>query len=425
MVRDRHSKGQAQLDRLAKDIAFSPPGEKNKRAYQAIHDLMAYGVYPASIAKWYRAIANAKLPWITTPALNLRGITYAIARRVWRVAKKFEAGPIIFELAPSEVEVSDQSFAEYSALILAAAAREGYRGPVFLQGDHFDISSECELEEVKQLCRNAIQAGMYQIDIDASHLVNDAKGSLADFHRPNALATAKITQFIRSIQPDGVSVTLGGEVGEIGGVNTSQQDLNAFLVVYQEALGPSTKGLDKISAQTGTQHGGIVNIDGSIGRMNLDIGLIRELSQQACTECKLTGLVQHGASTLQISELTQLKQNGVIEVHLATGIQNIIFDHPAFPKELRERIQSELIEPEMSAEGGEKPSSDGLSTAQRFYNARWAAWGPFKRELWSLPDQAWTEICTSLDAWFIEVFQALGLVGYRRQLEEHYSAESR
>lgn len=360
---------------------------------------------------------------MTIPAFNLRGNTYQVARRVWRVAQDLEVGAFIFELAPSEAVVSEQTFAEYAALVLAAAAREGYRGPVFLQGDHFDIPASGDLTSTKALCQQAIQAGMYQIDVDGCHLFSADQTSLAAFHQPNAAATAKVIQFIRNLQPSGTEIVIGGEVGVIGGDNTTPDDLRAFLTAVQAALLPDIPGLDKISAQTGTKHGGIVNPDGSVGRMQLDIELANQLSLIARTEFGLAGLVQHGASTLQIDELAQLRANGVIEVHLATGIQNIIFDHPAFPAELSARIKDELIQPASGPEGDVPESDEAFSPAQQFYNARWAAWGPFKRELWTLPETAWAEICVELDEWFGQIFQALGVAGQWKNLADYYDLE--
>jgi fructose/tagatose bisphosphate aldolase len=411
------------FDQLATEIAFAPLAEKRERALQAIQDLLNFGVYPASIARWYRAIAAGKLPWMTIPAFNLRGNTYQVARRVWRMALKFEVGAVIFELAPSEADVSDQSFEEYTALVLTAAASEGYQGPVFLQGDHFDIPANGDLEAVQNLCQQAIQAGMYQIDVDGCHLFGADETSLAAFHQPNVLATAEIIQFIRNLQPTGIEIVIGGEVGVIGGTNTTPTDLQAFLTAVQAALPPDLPGLDKISAQTGTRHGGVVNPDGSAGRMELDLQLANQLSHIARSDFGLAGLVQHGASTLQIAELAQLKTKEVIEVHLATGIQNIIFDHPAFPPELRARIKAELVQPETGPEGALPESEDGLSPAQQFYNVRWAAWGPFKRELWAIPEAAWDEICVDLDEWFAQVFQALGVTGQYKNMANYYSLE--
>lgn len=410
------------FDQLATEIAFATPGKKRECAFQAIQDLRAYGVYPATIGPWYRAIAARMLPWMTIPAFNLRGNTYQVARRVWRVAQDLEVGAIIFELAPTEAAVSEQTFAEYTALVLAAAAREGYRGPVFLQGDHFDIPTDGDLEAVKKHCQEAIQAGMYHIDVDGCHLVSADQNSRTAYHRPNAAATAEVIQFIRGLQPPDTEIMIGGEVGVIGGDNTTPEDLRAFLTSVQTELLANILGLEKISAQTGTKHGGNVNPDGSVGRMQLDLELANQLSAIARSEFGLAGLVQHGASTLQIDELAQLKAQGIIEVHLATGIQNIIFDHPDFPEKLRDRIQADLVQLETGPEGT-TTASDDQTPAQLFYNARWAAWGPYKAELWNLPETAWSKICIDLDKWLGQVFQALGVTGQWKNLANYYPIE--
>ena len=49
---------------------------------------------------------------------------------------------MIFELARSEMGYTDQRPAEYAACVLGAAIAEGYQGPVFIQGDHFQISAK-------------------------------------------------------------------------------------------------------------------------------------------------------------------------------------------------------------------------------------------------------------------------------------------
>src|SRR3712207_7686140 len=54
-----------------------------------------------------------------------------------------------------------------------------FRGPVFIQGDHFQINAkkyaadpEPEVEAVRAIAREAIAAGFYNIDIDTSTLVD-------------------------------------------------------------------------------------------------------------------------------------------------------------------------------------------------------------------------------------------------------------
>src|SRR5262249_3920110 len=81
--------------------------------------------------------------------------------------------------ARAEISDHDQRPAEYTFVVLAAALREGWKGPVFLQGDHFQINAKkyagdpkSELNAVKQLTVEAIQSGFYNIDVDTSTLVD-------------------------------------------------------------------------------------------------------------------------------------------------------------------------------------------------------------------------------------------------------------
>ena len=397
---------QISVDIRASELAEAHPQQRQALATALQSDLRSLKVYPASISGLYRALQRGDLAAFTVPAFNIRGLTYELARAIWRAAMQAQVGALIFELAPSESAVGEQSFEEYAAWVLAAAAREGYRGPVFLQGDHFEVHSAAEMGEISQLAKRAVQAGFYQIDIDASHLFNPNSADLSGFHSPNANATAELITTLRASQPQSVHLTLGGEVGEIGGKNTSRADLQAFYQELTHCLPAGVAGLDKISAQTGTMHGGNIQPDGSLARMPVDFALAADLSS-AARALGIAGLVQHGASTLAFTDLERLPPQGVIEVHLATQIQNIVFDHPAFPPALLNKIREQLLQPTRGAEGEQLPSAQESSAAQQFYRARWAAWGPFKQDLLALPPDALQPITASLSTWAAQIFQAL------------------
>ncbi len=408
---------QDNLDQLILELALAPREDRKAFAIKILNFTWENGLYPASIAPVYQALGEKKISPMTVPAFNV------LARAIWRTANQMQSGPIIFELAPSESTGCEQTFEEYAAMVMAAAYTEGYLGPVFLQGDHFSIESENDLIRVEELAISVIETGFYQIDIDGSHLFDNLAGSLEGFHTPNAKITTDLIDTLRKAQPKNIHLTLGGEVGEIGGKNTSEDDLTAFQAIMKKSLPENTPGLDKISAQTGTTHSGIVLPDGSTGRMQVDFKLISNLSALA-RKFGWSGLVQHGASTLQMEDLAQLPQAGVIEVHLATQIQNILFDHPAFPVELRQKMITELTTSTTGAEGDKLNSSDDLSEAQRFYQARWAAWGLYKKELWNLPKEALDQVCDSLSGWVADIFRALKVENRRQILKDLYSGVS-
>jgi fructose/tagatose bisphosphate aldolase len=370
-----------------------------------------YGIRPTSIHGLYEAAGRDVYHGLTVPAINIRGITYPVARAVFRAALKDSVGAFIFEIARSEIEYTRQNPAEYAACILAAAIREGYKGPVFIQGDHYQVrramyrqNSEAELDAIKELIQDSITAGFYNIDIDASTIVDISTADLDEQQAKNSEVTAEMTNFIRSIQPEGITVSIGGEIGEIGRGNSTPDDLRAFMRGYLRLLGDGVKGVSKISVQTGTSHGGVVLPDGSIARVNIDFDTLKELTRIAREEYGLGGAVQHGASTLPDEAFHMFPQVDTLEVHLATGFQNIIYDSPQFPKKLRADMHKHL-DAQYSQE-----RKTGETEEQFIYKTRKRVFGDFKKELWNIPEPNLNKIMTELQERFSLIFHKLNVV---------------
>jgi fructose/tagatose bisphosphate aldolase len=397
-----------EMDFLVREMVFG----QDKARQKQVHEMAAAnGIYVASILSLYEAIGKGQYKGFTVPAMNLRGITYDVARAAIRMALKDKVGALIFEIARSEMGYTLQSPGEYAACILAAALAEGFRGPVFIQSDHtqiirknFAADPQKELGFIRSLIKEAIEAGFYNIDIDASTLVDLEKPTLEDQQEANGRITAEITRYIRSLEPKGISISVGGEIGEIGKGNSTVEDLRAFMKKYQENLGGSTKGISKISVQTGTTHGGIALPDGTIAKVKLDFETLERLSKLARDEYGMGGAVQHGASTLPDEMFDIFPQKGTLEVHLATGFQNIIFDSPHFPMALKEKIQGGLA----AKYGGERKS--GETDTQFYYSTRKRAFGDFKRELWGLPDENMKKIEEELEERFSLLYHKLNVV---------------
>ena len=70
---------------------------------------------------------------------------------------------------------------------------------------------------------------------------------------------------LRELQPKGVTISVGGEIGEVGTQNSTVHELRAFMDGFNKTLAarcaPGTAGLSKISVQSGTSHGGVVLAD--------------------------------------------------------------------------------------------------------------------------------------------------------------------
>jgi fructose/tagatose bisphosphate aldolase len=386
----------------------------------------ATGARPASIHDLYIARGAGKCRGFTVPAINIRAMAYDTARAVFRAARSLDGGAIILEIARSEIAYTDQRPAEYVAVMIGAALREGFHAPVFIQGDHCQVNAkkyatdpEGEVGEVKKLIAEELLAGFYNIDVDTSTLVDLAFPTLDEQQKLNYERCAEITRFIREREPAGVTVSVGGEIGEVGHKNSTVEELHAFMQGFNRTLagyGGGLAGLSKISVQTGTSHGGVVLPDGSIAKVKLDLDALEALSASARRDYGMGGAVQHGASTLPADAFGNFPQRETAEIHLATNFQNIVFDHPALPADLRAEMYAWL---DANATGEKK---DGDTPDQFYYKARKRAIGPFKRQLWSLPADVRSAIAADLERQFRFLFEQLNVTGTAALVREHVQA---
>ena len=126
-----------QIDRLVWTSVFGKDAELRGAARFALRTAAARaGIRPASIHDLYLAMGRGDASGFTVPAINVRAMSYDTARAVIRAAKKLNAGAFIFEIARSEIGYTEQRPHEYAAVVLGAALREGFSGPIFIQGDH-------------------------------------------------------------------------------------------------------------------------------------------------------------------------------------------------------------------------------------------------------------------------------------------------
>ncbi len=396
------------MDRLVRAAVFGDAEEKEHARWMIWEIGQAVGVRPASIQDLYMARGRGEVHGFTVPAINVRGLAYDTARSIFRTAINMKAGAFLLEIARSEIAYTDQRPAEYVAVMLAAALREGFRGPVFIQGDHFQVSAKkyavdpkTEVDAVKALANEAILAGFYNIDIDTSTLVDLSKPTLTEQQRPNYEVGVDILRTVRELEPEGVTVSVGGEIGEVGTENTTVDELHAFMSGFNAALPKGMAGLSKISVQSGTSHGGVVLADGSIADVKLDLDTLERLSKVARDEYGLAGAVQHGASTLPDSAFNNFPKRETAEIHLATNFQNMLYDF--MPSSLRDEIYEWL----KTNAKDERKSTD--SDEQFFYKTRKKALGPFKQKIWDMPSDAKTKLAGAYDAKFAFLFEQLAI----------------
>ncbi|MFO1540878.1 MAG: class II fructose-bisphosphate aldolase [Chloroflexota bacterium] len=349
------------------------------------------GCRSASIHALYMARGRGEVAGFTVPAINLRTQVFDMAAAICRAAQGIDAGTVIFELARSEQEYTYQRPAEYITSVLAGCIAAGWQGPVFIQGDHYQFNAkkyatdpEAVAEALRKATLDALSVGYGNIDIDSSTLVDLAQPNVDLEQKVNYTRAAELAAVIRQAQADGLEISIGGEIGEVGKQNSNEQELRAYLDGFRRELdargGAGYAGLSKVSVQTGTSHGGVPLPGGGVAEVKLDFGVLERLSA-VCRSYGLAGAVQHGASTLPDELFHRFPQVETAEIHLATGFQNALYDHPLFPADLHATIEAWCF-----ANAADERSA-GETDSQFVYKTRKKALGAHKRILWDLPQK--------------------------------------
>jgi hypothetical protein len=402
------------LDRWARAAALGEPDVRQAAVWAIREAAQAAGLVPASVHDLY--VARGKDAWSgrTVPALNLRGWTYQTCRAAFRAARKMGASLLIFEQALAEAVYAAQRPAEYTAGVLAAAMREGHQGPVFLQADHDQVNAANyaknpakETQRLSDVIREQIAAGFLNIDVDASTVVDLSLPTLVEQQRLNAELTAKFTRLVRELEPPGVTISVGAEIGEVGAHNTTPDELRAFMATYPKALAAAGggAGVTKVSVNSGTYHGGKVLPDGTLAKVPVAFDTLAEISRVGRQEFGLAGAVQHGASTLPMEYFGKFPESGTVEIHLALGFNNLIFDHPKLPQAVKDEIREYCFTHHASER---KPDQ---TDAQFLYTTRKKAWAGMKQRFWDLPADIQETLMGSLEDMFRDMFERMNVGG--------------
>ena len=397
------------IDSLIYTAVFADTDELRAQARTTIRECaLQLGIRPCSIQTLYEAMGRGEASGFTVPAMNFRALAYDSARAAFRAAHRLGVGPMIFEIARSEIGYTLMRPAEYAANILAAAIKEGHEGPVFIQGDHFQVNASkyqadaaTEMKALRDVTKEAVDAQFLNIDVDSSTLVDLSRPNAKEQQRPNFEVAAEMIRFIRGIQPAGVDISVGVEIGEVGKKNSTPEELRAFMDGLHETLAGSFKGPSKISVQTGSSHGGVVLPDGTIAKVAIAFETLEEMTRVAREEYKMAGAVQHGASTLPDELFHRFVEVGTAEIHLATNFQSMIYDSPLFPESLRQEVYAYLKEKHADE------WTTGETEAQFLYSTRKRGTGPFKRQMWDLPEEIRGALRQELEERFAFLFEQL------------------
>jgi hypothetical protein len=104
---------------------------------------------------------------------------------------------------------------------------------------------------------------------------------------------------------------------------------------------------------------------------------------------------------------------GTLEVHLATEFQNIILDHGAFPEDLKQQMYTYIRE-KLADEW-----SKGDTEEQFIYKTRKKVWGPFKKQVWNLPESTRAQIRGQLEEKLDFLYEQLGAINSQALVQKH------
>ena len=156
--------------------------------------------------------------------------------------------------------------------------------------------------------------------------------------------------------------------------------------------------------------------DGSVVRVAIDFEVLRTISKIAREEYGLAGAVQHGASTLPPEYFGHFPDHDCAEIHLATDFMNTVYDHPAFPYPLKREIERWLDE------NAAEERKRGETEWQFLYRTRKKAIGPYKEQVWNLPEGTRAAIRETLEQKFSFLFRKLRVDGSRALISRYIEA---
>ena len=220
--------------------------------------------------------------------------------------------------------------------MLAAALREGFRGPVFIQGDHFQVNAKkfaadpaTEVDAVKALAREAIAAGFYNIDIDTSTLVDisqaDARRAAAAELRSRA---STFSAPCASSSPRASRSPSAARSARSGTQNSTVEELRAYM--------------DGFNRTPAGGHGGAVEDQRAVGHVARRRRARRRLdrrrearSRHARDDCRrwratstdLPARCSTARRRCRTRAFNNFPKRETAEIHLATNFQNMLFDH--------------------------------------------------------------------------------------------------
>ena len=417
------------LDRLLYNAVFNQDKSVKDYAQWAIHACANYmQAIPCTISNLYEDNTNNQMSGRTVPVLYFRGLCYESARATFKLLNQIDSAACMFAVDLSEGQDTDLSAEEYAAVMLTAAMREGFHGPLFFQAairidaNNFAKNSTEESERVHQQIKAAIHNGFYNIHMDASVTVDKDQVALLEKYRNNFEQVAMMSLRAREYQPTHIEVNLSAHVGTIGDEHTINRvdEIEAFLDGYESCLrneAPKARGLSQLSVSIGTVPGGRVLPDGRPQEMNLDWQAFERLQATAIQNYDLNGLILQGVSTLSEETQKQLPYKQVLEAHLSTAHHQLLLNSSHLPEALKHDIIAYLKD----AQRGHW--REGMTEEQFIHSVSGKCFGPFKKKFWDLSGECKKQLKDEVSNLLGRSFAAFRIAETKRIVREKVRPE--
>lgn len=430
-VHERELIQQDVVDKVVYTTVFSTDDALKAKTRRIIYHLAKdLGIYSASIQPFYKAFAQGSIKNVTVPAISMKTLTYDLCRCVFRVAKTQNAAAFTFELSYGESQYTKQTPEEFVAVILGAAIKEKYTGPIFIQGGPctfdpiaYKKDRSKELTRVKDWVERLIAAGFCNIAIDGSTLIETSNPSLHAQQKENVYVTAEVTKFIRDREQkrhaakltkghsdsiiqctDDAPIAISAAIEYTNDDENTLETVESFMNHYLYQI-PHKTGISNLCVKTPT-------VKKNTKKPGVNLNLLESIGQIAREAYGLAGPTLQNTS-LPVTQYEKFVKTRIVEAHLSTAFQDEVFD--ALPANLRgemyawvKKAHAYFREPDWNDE-------------EFIHYKREKAFGLFKKKLWHLSDEEKKPIIHAVETYIGRLFEALSVANTKKSVEKYVS----
>ena len=391
-------------DRLIYNAVFHPDIQIKGTSRWLIKAIaQASQIFPASlngVLDFSKQQGNMRL---SIPVFQLPGFSYTMARAIFRAARENNARAFIFEMDSNQISHANQTLGEYSTIVAAAAVREGFKGPIFIQGNHilahkrdFQQNPNQEKECLKKSINNAINCGFFNLWLDTFQVALPTQMGTKKNLNSIALLYAEITDSVRTLEPQGLDISLGCKLNPFQELCLEEQDIKEFMEYFQttlQSLNPGAKGISKLGFSPESNSSTPKQINQPHELEYLDPNTLIRLSKYANEKYGLVTRLNLKPSDISQNTLKRFSGIGNAELKIQLEYQALIIDHHDFPSEFKgelnfnfpNRVEEEKIRSPISHK----------------------AFGIFKEKFWTLPEPLQQDISKELETTVSSLFKTL------------------